>query len=142
LTPANSLTGTASSEWGWTRQDEYGNPDYHNGFDDAAEIGAEVLAAGAGVATVGRNDVAGLYIMLDLENGYSVSYSHLSSVSGNLEPGSQFTVSAGDVLGSSGVSGNSQGSGRDPHVHVVTREGNQDMNPRCFFSSGGERICN
>ena len=54
------------------------------------------------------------------------------------EPDDQLTekgnVKAGDVIGYSGVSGNSIRSNREPHAHLVTRQGNSLIDPLAFLS--------
>ena len=78
---------------------------------------------------------------MDLGNGYSVTFSHLSDVpdqfknnDGTIDHSRQFVVSAGDILGFVGQTGNSLTSGREPHAHIVTRVGGVDFDPRYFYS--------
>jgi RHS repeat-associated protein len=137
MTPADAPgqpSGVGGSEWGFTRS---GGTKYHNGFDQAAPSGTQLKALGAGLLRVGRDDKAGLYVKLDLRNGTSVSFSHLSKTVVGTVNGEAVRVEAGQTIAFTGTSGNSSGSGREPHVHIVTRVGGRDCNPRDFFSKDG-----
>ncbi len=121
---------------------------WHNGFDAAGAVGTEIAAPGAGVATTGTDPKSGLYVKVDLGNGYSVSFSHLSDVpsqfkrNGAIDHNLRVPVSAGQVIGAVGQTGNSKVSGREPHAHIVTKRGSGDCNPRDFYSStGGAGSC-
>jgi murein DD-endopeptidase MepM/ murein hydrolase activator NlpD len=103
-----------------------------------------VVAPGGGILTIGTSERAGLFALLDLENGATVSFSHLSSalLPAGSKPGDRVRVKAGDVIGFTGESGNARGSGRDPHVHIVTRVKGVLCSPRDFFSKdGGGQSC-
>jgi murein DD-endopeptidase MepM/ murein hydrolase activator NlpD len=139
------------SEWGMTRYSgRSDSPDvWHNGFDAAGEVGTAIGAPGAGTATTGTDSKSGLDVKVDLGNGYSASFSHLSDVpgvfktcDGTIDHSIRATVNAGDVVGFLGQTGNSDISGREPHVHIVTKHGSGDYNPRDFYApAGGAGSC-
>lgn len=125
--------GTGGPVFGANRgRDEEGRMRTHNGIDLEAPYGTEVLALDAGtvdtVVWLGDPNFQG-----DPAQGNSVllhgsrpgpggedlyyAYWHLSTV--NAEPG--MSVSAGDVLGKVGYSGNASES--DPHLHLGVEDG-------------------
>lgn len=88
----------------------------HNGVDFRAEIGTLVLAAESGVVQgVGDTDIGcqrasyGKWILIKHSNNLSTIYAHLSAIS--VSPGN--TITRGDHIGLSGVSGYATG----PHLH-------------------------
>jgi murein DD-endopeptidase MepM/ murein hydrolase activator NlpD len=90
---------------------------FHSGIDLAAPSGTPVYAAAPGrvqvfVSTTGF----GLHVIIDHGNGLQSLYGHMSTVS--VSDGSY--VSAGDVIGTVGSTGNSTG----PHLHFeIDRDG-------------------
>jgi RHS repeat-associated protein len=133
---AKSPSGAGGSEWGYTRSL---GTEYHNGFDQAAPHMTAVVAPGAGELRIGTSEKDGLYAQLNLGNGTSVTFSHLSSalLPAGLKPGDAVKVKAGETIAFTGQSGNAQGSNRDPHVHITTKVKGESCNPRDFFSRGG-----
>lgn len=96
----------------------------HLGIDIAAGEGAPVYAAASGVVTMaqgGYNYGYGNVIQIDHGNGYSTVYAHLS----NIGVGVCASVSAGQWIGASGNTGNSQGA----HLHFEVRQGGGFINP-------------
>jgi murein DD-endopeptidase MepM/ murein hydrolase activator NlpD len=96
----------------------------HLGIDIAAGEGAPVYAAASGVVTMaqgGYNYGYGNVIQIDHGNGYSTVYAHLS----NIGVGVCSSVSAGQWIGASGNTGNSQGA----HLHFEVRQGGGFINP-------------
>lgn len=96
----------------------------HLGIDIAAGEGAPVYAADSGVVTMatgGYNYGYGNVIQIDHGNGYSTVYAHLSVI-GVAQCAS---VGAGQWIGSSGTTGNSQGA----HLHFEVRQGGGFINP-------------
>ncbi len=136
-------SGRRGSEFGVTRFSGAGpvRDVPHTGLDAAAAVGTGIRAPAGAVATTGRDEKSGLYVYLDLGNGYSVSFAHLSDVpamfkdaQGNIDYSVSTRVKPGDVVGYVGVSGNAERSGRDPHTHIRTKENGKDINPRAFYS--------
>ncbi len=105
----------------------------HNGIDIAAPIGTPIHAALGGVVLdTGNTDLVrgcysfGKWIMVIHGNGLSTLYSHLSAI--DVSKGQ--SVSAGQVIGLSGMTGSATG----PHIHfgVYATEGTQIMTLRQF----------
>jgi len=96
----------------------------HLGIDIAAGEGAPVYAADSGVVTMaqgGWNYGYGNVIQVDHGNGYSTVYAHLSVIGVGLCA----SVGAGQWIGASGNTGNSQGA----HLHFEVRQGGGFINP-------------
>jgi murein DD-endopeptidase MepM/ murein hydrolase activator NlpD len=96
----------------------------HLGIDIAADTGATIYAADSGVVTMaqgGYNYGYGNVIQIDHGNGYSTIYAHLSAYF----VGVCQSVSAGQQIGTSGNTGNSQGA----HLHFEVRQGGGFINP-------------
>src|SRR5215216_114928 len=96
----------------------------HLGIDIAAGEGAAVYAADSGVVTMaqgGYNYGYGNVIQIDHGNGYSTVYAHLNSIG----VGVCTSVSAGQWIGASGNTGNSQGA----HLHFEVRQNGGFINP-------------
>ncbi len=96
----------------------------HLAIDISADQGAPIYAADAGVVTMaqgGDNYGYGNVIQIDHGNGYSSLYAHLSVIG----VGTCESVYAGQWIGSSGSTGNSQGA----HLHFEVRQGGGFINP-------------
>jgi murein DD-endopeptidase MepM/ murein hydrolase activator NlpD len=88
----------------------------HTGVDYAAPSGTEVVAAASGtVVEVSSGGAYGNRIVIEHEDGYRTSYSHLSGV--DVSVGQE--VTAGDHIGAVGSTGNSSG----PHLHFEVTQG-------------------
>jgi murein DD-endopeptidase MepM/ murein hydrolase activator NlpD len=99
----------------------------HTGVDFAMPEGTPVEAVLDGVVrhVVDYGDVnAGKTIILDLENGQTAIYGHLSKF--KVKEGE--TVGEGDVIGLSGNTGDSTG----PHLHFGLKEDGQFVDPEIF----------
>jgi murein DD-endopeptidase MepM/ murein hydrolase activator NlpD len=129
-TSASSCPGGAvgSGAFVWPANNHFlsGN-DYwsgHLGIDIAAGEGAPIYAADSGVVTMaqgGDNYGYGNVIQIDHGNGYSTVYAHLSVIGVSVCQ----SVYAGQWIGSSGNTGNSQGA----HLHFEVRQGGGFINP-------------
>ncbi|MFX4294056.1 M23 family metallopeptidase [Streptomyces bohaiensis] len=89
---------------------------YHTGLDFQAPSGTPIKNIHSG--TVTQAAWAGSYgyqVIVKLDNGTELSYSHMSSMS--VVAGQQVTT--GDLLGNVGSTGNSSG----PHLHLEVRPG-------------------
>ena len=145
MEPASSetATGAAGSEFGWTRLNPDGSAKYHDGFDWAAPVGTDVMAPADATVSYGydtKND-GGYYVRMDLGNGATVNVGHLQPPADGSTEGRR-GVKAGAVVGHVGTSGNSEGSKRQPHGHVLTRVHGTACNPRDFVSkTGGGGSC-
>jgi murein DD-endopeptidase MepM/ murein hydrolase activator NlpD len=106
----------------------------HNGIDILAPEGTDIHAAATGtVVFAGQAGNYGNVVYIDHGNGIQTRYAHLSDT--NVNAGDQ--VGAGDVIGSSGTTGNAQGLPTDEqHVHFEVRQGdsqsvkNEDTTPQ------------
>jgi murein DD-endopeptidase MepM/ murein hydrolase activator NlpD len=98
--------------------DTFGAPratvSWHHGDDIFAPAGAPVLAVAAGtVFSVGWNDLGGKRLWLRDRQGNEFYYAHLSAFSALAVEGRR--VSAGEVLGYVGTTGDAEGT--PPHLH-------------------------
>lgn len=96
----------------------------HRGVDIAATEGTPIYAADNGVVTMasyGWNYGYGNVIQIDHGNGFVTLYGHLSRVDVNVCD----TVTAGQVIGAAGNTGNSFGA----HLHFEVRSGGVAINP-------------
>lgn len=96
----------------------------HRGIDFAVAMGTPVVSVIAGrvkrVADLGARDY-GRYIVVQGNDGREYYYAHLSAQL--VKPGQE--VSAGQVIGKVGSTGNSTG----PHLHFEIRQKGQHLNP-------------
>ena len=104
----------------------------HRGVDFAASLGESVFASDNGVVSfVSANgswdNGYGNMIQIDHLNGFVTLYAHLSAVSVNLCD----AVTAGQVIGAAGSTGNSTGV----HLHFEIRLGGVPVNPWNYFFS-------
>lgn len=102
---------------------EYGDyglwSSYHTGLDFAAPSGTSILAVANGVVTSAAYDGAyGNKTVITLDDGTELWYCHQTSFLVNAGD----TVSAGDVIGTVGATGNVTG----PHLHLEVRPGAGD----------------
>jgi murein DD-endopeptidase MepM/ murein hydrolase activator NlpD len=101
-----------SDTFGGFRGDVPGN--WHHGDDIFAPLGAPILAGSDGIVfSVGWNDVGGNRLWLRDSQGNEFYYAHLSAFSPLAKNGAE--VSAGDVLGFVGNTGDA--SGTPTHLH-------------------------
>jgi murein DD-endopeptidase MepM/ murein hydrolase activator NlpD len=96
---------------------------WHSGIDLAAARGTPVLATLPGIATVLVSVTGyGLHVVVDHGNGLSSLYGHLDTVL--VANGDH--VSAGEVIGTVGSTGNATG----PHLHFEIRRDGIAEDPR------------
>lgn len=96
----------------------------HRGIDISATEGTSIFASDNGVVTmaaVGWNYGYGNVIQIDHGNGFVTLYAHLSIINVNVCD----IVTAGQVIGSAGNTGNSFGA----HLHFEVRSGGVAINP-------------
>jgi len=121
--------------------DTFGAPrastSWHHGEDVFAQLGTPVLAVAAGtVFSVGWNDIGGNRLWLRDRQGNQFYYAHLSGFSPLAVNGAR--VSAGDVLGFVGSSGDAVGTPYHLHfeIHPVSLLGrgyDGAVNPNLYF---------
>lgn len=105
-------TNRISSVFGRRRHPIYGNVRMHTGVDFAAPAGTPVSATGPGeVVFVGRRAGYGRVVEIQHESGVMTRYAHLRSFDSSLNVG--IRISAGDFVGTVGVSGTTTG----PNLH-------------------------
>lgn len=120
-----SVSYYISSEQGW--RDLYGVQDYHLGMDIAIANGTDVLAANSG--TVLKSEMHwsyGNYVLIDHGGGISTLYAHMS----DRQVSAGDTVSAGQLVGHVGLTGNTYGY----HLHFEVREDGSVVNPRNYLT--------
>jgi murein DD-endopeptidase MepM/ murein hydrolase activator NlpD len=100
----------------------------HTGIDLAASMGTAVHWATDGSARVGFDpDGAGNYVVVTVDSHVRVFYCHLSSI--GVVNGQ--AVSAGEVIGALGSSGNSTG----PHLHFEIQRDGSSIDPAVWLAS-------
>nr|WP_302328444.1 M23 family metallopeptidase [Salirhabdus salicampi] len=108
--------GTVTSKMGW----RWGQ--MHNGIDIAGVSNRSIYAADNGTVTyAGWRGGYGNHVVINHNNGYETSYSHLSSI--NVTPGQ--TVKKGQKIGMMGSTGNSTGV----HLHFEVKRYGSNINP-------------
>lgn len=100
---------------------------YHPGVDLTDPTGTPVMAAASGVVIHAgwTSDGYGQSIVIDHQNGMTTRYAHLSVISVNMGQ----TVSAGQVIGAVGCTGNCTGS----HLHFEVRIHGVAQNPFTYL---------
>lgn len=97
-------------------------PGEHYGIDIIAAEGTPIPASRGGVVTyAGWNDGYGNWVEIDHGDGWSSGYAHQSRIA--VAKGS--TVTAGQVIGYVGNTGNSHGA----HLHFETMHGGTKLDP-------------
>lgn len=130
------VAGEMSSGYG-NRYCPYHGEEFHDGIDIAADLGTPVMSKSAGtVIAAGYEDGGyGNIVRIRDSNGYQSFYAHLDTV--GVSEGDQ--VSAGQVIGTVGKTGNSTG----PHLHWgVHNQNDESVDPTSYnypsnFMGGG-----
>jgi LysM repeat protein len=113
------------NDWGFPR----GGSRYHEGNDLFAGRGSPVRAPVSGSLELIRGTVGGLQFNLYGSDGIEYLGSHLDSA------GKTGKVSAGDVIGYVGTSGNAQGT--NPHLHFGMYKNGLALNPHPTLVANG-----
>jgi murein DD-endopeptidase MepM/ murein hydrolase activator NlpD len=108
-------------------------PEFHKGLDLAADYGAPVHAAAAGVvASAGWDGGFGIKVDIDHGNGYHTWYAHLSRVAVAVGQ----TVAKRQTIGAVGATGEATG----PHLHYqIVRDGTA-IDPAPFLDGVPRRV--
>ncbi len=139
--PVESSTVEFRDSWG----DRRPGGRRHQGTDILSERGTQVVAIADGVVTkMALSDSSGYYIRIDHGNGWVSSYLHLNNdiVGTDNGEGGTWTafyatlmegqkISAGDVIGYVGDSGNAEHT--TPHLHFEIKQGDEKQNPFPFL---------
>lgn len=125
-----------TSPFGWRIHPIYGEPRLHSGTDLVMRPGpGPVVAAASGVViSAGMSGGSGNTVRLDNGGGIRTAYKHLASFADGIVPGA--SVSAGQVLGIEGSTGDSTG----PHLHFEVSEGGTPIDPVPFMAQHGVTI--
>lgn len=95
---------------------------HHNGIDIKAPNGVPVMAAARGrVCSVGTGKKLGNFIVLQHDDGYTTSYTHLNEYLVSEDQ----VVNAGDIIGRVGSTGLSTGD----HLHFEIRKDDNPIDP-------------
>ncbi len=114
-----------SSEQGWRTLD--GIDDYHLGLDIACYAGTNIRAANGGTVLKSEYHWSyGNYVLIDHGGGLSTLYAHMSE--NTVQAGEK--VSAGQLIGYCGLTGNTKGY----HLHFEVRENGEVQNPRNYIT--------
>ncbi len=110
------------------------DPKGHTGIDYALPAGTPVLAAADGTVQLALYSGSGYgnHIILKHAGNYQTVYAHLDT----LLPAVGQPVTCGEVLGTSGNSGNSTG----PHLHFELRRGRTAVDPEPFWERGFQKV--
>lgn len=102
----------------------------HNGMDIAAEIGTQVKAAAAGVVSrVYEDELLGVVVVLDHDNGITSLYGNLQNAD-FIKAGTE--VQAGDIIGGVGEAGMLEAKA-EPHLHFEVQANGEYKNPNEYF---------
>lgn len=120
------VNGEVTSRFGKRKDPVNKKTAYHTGVDFRAKKGDKVFATADGIVKQAfRNGGYGNYVLIDHENGYTTSFSHLQA----------FLVRAGDrvergqLIGLVGNTGRSTG----PHLHYEVTLDKKPINPYNFM---------
>lgn len=96
---------------------------YHPAIDNGAPQGTPIYAAAAGTVIDAKtqNYGFGIYCIIDVGDGMTVAYAHMSSRTCSMGQ----TVSKGEYIGAVGMTGRSTG----PHLHFEVRQGGRAIDP-------------
>jgi murein DD-endopeptidase MepM/ murein hydrolase activator NlpD len=120
------VRGVITSSFGGREAPRGGGHQFHTGLDISVPQGTPVKATAEGVVSFsGWNSGAGNAVVLEHGFGYSTLYAHNKSI--NVQVGQR--VKRGDVIASSGTTGNSTG----PHLHYEVWKQGKAINPKGFL---------
>lgn len=118
---------TVASPFGPRIHPIYGDLRDHNGVDLGVELGTPIFAVRDGtVAAAAYDDSSGNYVVIDHQDGYRSSYLHMAFYI----VGAGDTVSAGQIIGYVGSTGDSTG----PHLHLGLTYNGSYLDPLAYIS--------
>lgn len=125
--PTDSYSIT--SNFGYRISPITGNRELHGAIDIANKYGSNIYTANNGtVIKMSRNNIDGIHVVINHNNGYYTQYNHMSSFANGLTVGQ--TVERGQVIGHIGMTGAATG----PHLHFAVWYGGRP------FTSGASRV--
>lgn len=125
--------GWVSSAYGRRISPFTGAPHLHAGIDLVVPVGTPVRVTADGkIRAIRRDNANGLYIDVEHSDTIRTRYAHLDSW--DVERGQR--VKQGDVIASSGMSGNATG----PHLHYEVRVDGEAVDPAPYLPGGLQGI--
>lgn len=96
---------------------------YHTGIDMANPYGTPIYAAAGGTVIDSKKQYYsfGWYCIIDIGNGYTTAYAHMSKLACSLGQ----KISRGQYIGAIGTTGRATG----PHLHLEVRRNGKAVNP-------------
>lgn len=125
--PAPS-SSVITDPFGWRTHPIRFTRNFHTGLDVGDSIGSPLIAVRSGVVTfakTGHNGGYGNRVIISLDNGAHATYSHLSVI--QVREGE--VVSAGQIIGTVGSTGNSTG----PHLHFELLVNGEFIDPMPYY---------
>ena len=120
---------SVESYYGYRRNPITDEDEAHRGLDISVPDGTQVLSSLPGRVTAkGYDDAFGNYLTITNENGMSVSFAHLSSISVELDQ----EVTIGEPIGLSGSTGTEEGS----CLHMEFQVNGNYFNPLFYTKNG------
>lgn len=118
--------GTITSGFGFRDHPVSGDYSFHTAVDVAVDVGTELLSLADGtVRYIGEDDIFGLYVKIDHDNGVSTFYAHCDK----LLVSKGDNVTAGQVIALSGETGNATG----PHLHFSLEKDGIRLDPEYYL---------
>lgn len=104
----------------------------HNGIDIVAKLGDQVKASEAGIVSkVFKDELYGVVVTIDHENGISSTYANLQNVD-FIKVGTK--VKKGDIIGGVGKSGALEAN-LEPHLHFEVISNGEYKDPKEFLKN-------
>jgi murein DD-endopeptidase MepM/ murein hydrolase activator NlpD len=120
------VVGSVTSAFGFRDHPVSGEYTFHTAVDIGVSEGTDVLAFADGtVEYIGENDIYGLYVKVDHDNGAATFYAHCSELLVNKGD----AVSCGQVIAKSGQTGNATG----PHLHFSIEKDSVRLDPAYYL---------
>lgn len=120
------VMGTVTSGFGFRDHPVSKVHSFHTAVDIGTKTGTDVLAFAEGtVRYIGENDIFGLYLKIDHDNGVSSFYAHCEELL--VEKGEY--VRCGQVIAKSGETGNATG----PHLHFSIEKDGVRLDPAYYL---------
>jgi len=148
---SSGASGKNGGRYGYTRN---GNKKFHDGLDLASSPGTDLYSMHSGYVSDIRNSFEngeykansyGNYIEITSTiNGETITikYNHLNKNTNPMKTGD--AVSAGQLIGKTGSTGNAAANGVTPHVHIQTKKNGNKTNPESYigakFDSNGNTV--